>query len=160
MSKTSPKALSSSAARKVGQTCACFNLRKAARRVTQLFDEALRPAGLRATQFTLLTAIHLGGPVSIQELAERLVMERTTLTRNLRILERRELVQIASGTDRRVHEVSLTTAGTQLLARAYPYWQTAQEQVARSVGAERYQQLLSDLRPVIEASVVEIPSIA
>jgi DNA-binding MarR family transcriptional regulator len=64
-------------------SCACLHLRQASRRVTQLFDDALRPVGLRATQFTLLTAVHRLGPVPIQQLAQRLVMDRTTLTRNL-----------------------------------------------------------------------------
>ena len=155
MSPTPSKELSERAAREVGQTCACFNLRQAARRVTQLFDDALRPVELRATQFTLLTAVHNLGPIPIRQLAERLVMDRTTLTRNLQLLERRQLLLIESGNDRRVHEVSLTDAGATLLARAYPYWKKAQDRVTAAMGLERFERLLSDLSLAVEVVPTE-----
>src|SRR3954465_8869802 len=82
--------------------CTCFNLRKASRAVTQLYDEFLRPSGLRATPFSLLMLIRGLGPLRITELAEEAVMDRTTLKRNLELLQREGLVHIASGEDARV----------------------------------------------------------
>lgn len=142
--------LSHHAASEVGKTCACFNLRQATRRVTQLFDDVLRPVELRATQFTLLNAVRVMGPVPISQLAERLGMDRTTLTRSLQRLQRRDLVHIESGHDRRVHDVSLTREGAQLLARAYPHWQEAQKRVTDAMGGESFERLLSDLRQTAE----------
>ena len=140
------------AACEVSQTCSCFGLRRAARVVTQLFDEALRPTGLRATQFTLLTALRLRAPVPVRKLAEVLVTDRTTLTRNLKPLERRGLVRISQGADRRVREVVLTDEGHAILARAHPLWEEVQEKVAEHLGAQRLDRLLADLRAVEEVA--------
>jgi DNA-binding MarR family transcriptional regulator len=73
--------------------CACFNPRKVARAVTQLYDDALRPAGLRVTQFSLLVVVRMAGPVSVTRLAELTVLDRTTLTRNLELLERQGWIE-------------------------------------------------------------------
>ena len=82
-------------------SCACFSLRKVTRAVTQLYDEMLRPAGLRGTQFSLLVAVQMAGPVGVTRLAELTVMDRTTLTRNLELLQKQGLIEIAAGADRR-----------------------------------------------------------
>ncbi len=74
--------------------CTCFNLRKAARAVTQTYDKALKPSGLRATQFSLLRMVAKLGPVGIKDLAKALVIERTTLGRNLKVLSDRGLLEI------------------------------------------------------------------
>ncbi|HEY9847811.1 MAG TPA: MarR family transcriptional regulator, partial [Candidatus Caenarcaniphilales bacterium] len=92
----------------ISQVCACFNLRKASRAVTQLYDKVLQPSGLLATQFTLLSAIALTGSVTITRLAQELVMDRTTLARNLKPLERQGLIQIKPGQDQRTRIVTLT----------------------------------------------------
>lgn len=125
--------------------CACFNLRKAARAVTQLYDEALRPAGLRATQFTLLVSLRMRGRVAVTDLAEAAVMDRTTLTRNLQVLQKRGLLRFRPGEDRRVREVSLTARGHAALVRAYPLWERAQAEVAAGLGKGRLGRLASDL---------------
>lgn len=130
---------------KIGHVCACFNLRKATRALTQLYDEALRPAGLRTTQFTLLHAIRVAGPVSVRRLAAVVVMDRTTLTRDLRPLERQGLVSIEPGEDRRERKVDLTTKGAQVITQALPLWEKAQAQVAQGLGQDRLQRLLDDL---------------
>src|ERR687885_698919 len=91
--------------------CACFNTRKASRALTQLYDEMLRPSGLRSTQFTLLMVLRGRGPTSINGLAEATVTDRTTLSRNLAILEERGLVRVQPGEDARVRVVELTEAG-------------------------------------------------
>jgi DNA-binding MarR family transcriptional regulator len=132
--------------------CTCFNLRKATRAVTQLYDEALRPSGLRATQFSLLTAIGAFGTVSITDLAEEAVMDRTTLTRNLGVLEQEGLIRIEPGEDARVREVSLTPAAHEKLAEARSYWTKAQAHMTEALGKERVKRMLVDLASAIGAA--------
>lgn len=131
--------------------CACFNLRKAARAVTQFYDDTLRPSGLRTTQFSLLMVIGTFGRVSVTRLAEDAVMDRTTLARNLDLLEREGLVRIRVGEDARVREVELTPAAHEKLAAAFPYWEKAQAQVTKKLGAERTDRLLADLSVAVLA---------
>ena len=136
--------------------CVCYNLRKAARAVTQLYDEMLRPTGIRGTQYTLLAALRNLGSASISELAERTVTDRTTLTRNLRLLEERGLIRIEPGEDRRVREARLTDAGREALAEAYPYWRRAQDRMAESLTVTRMRRLLSDLSETVEAAQAQM----
>lgn len=135
--------------RGTGDSCACYNLRRATRLVTQLYDEALRPAGIRGTQFTLLAATAAMGSAPVQRLAEAIVMDRTTLTRNLAPLERDGLVSIRSGDDHRVREVSLTAKGRRILERAYPLWERVQAVLRDRVGDVRVEQLVSDLQATV-----------
>lgn len=116
------------------RNCTCFNLRKATRTVTQLFDETMQPAGLRATQFTLLAAINSIGEVAIRQLAQVLVMDRTTLTRNLKPLESSKLIKIVPGEDRRTRNLTLTGKGEKTLKKAMPYWIEAQSQAIERLG--------------------------
>jgi len=132
-------------------TCTCFNLRKAARAITQLYDDILRPSGLRATQFSLLTVIWTMGKASISRIAEEAVMDRTTLTRNLDLLEKQGLILIQAGEDARVREVSLTLAGHDSIAAAFPYWKKAQVLVSKNLGAGRVNRLLADLSAAVGA---------
>ncbi len=125
--------------------CTCFSVRKAARAVTQLYDAALEPSGLRATQFSLLASLRIGGPLTISRLAEAMVMDRTTLTRNLRPLDKQGLVSVAPGRDRRTRQVRLTARGRTRFTQAFPLWQRAQAQMAKGLGAARRKHLLSDL---------------
>ena len=134
-----------------GQACACFNVRKTARVITQLYDEVLRPTGMRITQFALLMAAGGLGPVTVTRLAKLGAMDRTTLTRNLRPLEERELIHIESGEDRRERQVTLTPRGQHALATAFPLWQEAQAKIVKGFGQERLQRLyaeLADLRAI------------
>lgn len=133
----------------VANTCACFNLRKASRTVTQLYDEILQPSGLLATQFTPLVAISIAGSTTITHLAEELVMDRTTLTRNLKPLERQGLIEIASGQDQRTRVVTLTTKGCEALALAIPLWEQAQASVVEGLGQNRWSTLLSNLADTV-----------
>jgi DNA-binding MarR family transcriptional regulator len=123
---TRKKNLSRSELQDVASNCACRRLRGAARAVTRLYNDALRPTGLRVTQFTLLVATELHGGPLISELADRLALERTTVTRELKLLEERGLVSITSGEDRRARVVEVTKAGRRALAAAYPRWREAQ----------------------------------
>jgi DNA-binding MarR family transcriptional regulator len=132
-----------------GRYCACFNLRKAARAVTSLYDEALRPTGLRATQFALLSITKTLGSVPVSQLAEAAVMDRTTLTRNLKPLEKRGLVRVRSGADRRVHEVTITARGRHLWTRSIPLWWRAQRRITDGLGEARLRALVADLEAAV-----------
>src|SRR5690348_12161045 len=127
-------------------TCACSNVRKAARAVTQLYDDVLQPIGLRSTQFTLLVAVALAGEASVTQLSGALVMDRTTLARNLKPLEIQGLLTIGEGTDRRRHLVRLTERGRQVLASALPLWEQAQHQVITRLGEKQWQALRDSLK--------------
>ncbi len=131
----------------IEETCASLNVRKAARVVTQLYDKVLQPTGLRSTQFNLLVAVALAGEAPVTRLAEVLVMDRTTLTRNLKPLISQGLLTIdAAGADRRRHLVRMTERGLQALATAQPYWEQAQGQVVTRLGQKRWQKLLAELK--------------
>jgi DNA-binding MarR family transcriptional regulator len=125
--------------------CNCLGIRQATRVVTQLYDEALAPAGLRSTQFSLLTAIAWMQPVSMNDLAARMVMDRTTLTRNLRPLVEAGLVTVRAGDDRRRREVALTRAGTRTLVEATGHWRSAQAEMRRALGDRRLASLRDHL---------------
>jgi DNA-binding MarR family transcriptional regulator len=140
--------------RTLGQAtrCACFSLRKAARAVTQLYDAALRPTGLRTTQFSLLVLLRLAGTVPMTRLAEEAVMDRTTLARNLGVLVRDGLVRVRQGADARVREVEITRAGVAKVEEAFPRWREAQRSVGRSLGARRMDRMLADLSAAVVAA--------
>lgn len=126
-------------------TCANMNLRKAARLVGQFYDQRLQPSGLRATQFTLLVAIERMGPISISVLADKMGLDRTTLTRNVRLLEREKLVEIFEGEDARVRVLALTERGESLVAETIPYWEEAQVEFLNRIGRQRWERLLTEL---------------
>jgi DNA-binding MarR family transcriptional regulator len=129
----------------VVSTCACFNLRKASRIVTQHFDAILEPSGLLITQFTILVAVAMVKAGTINELAEVLGMDRTTLTRNLKPLEREGWLKSEPGQDQRTRVVSLTPDGEAALAKALPLWKQAQSGVEETLGQQRWNTLLSHL---------------
>ncbi len=133
-------------------TCALNNLRKAMRATTQLYDEALAPSGLRATQFSVLAAIRLRDGVSMSHLAHMLVTDRTTLTRNLRPLEREGLIRVAPGRDARTRLVTLTDLGRAALEDAAPMREEAQARVEAALGGERYAALLDTLQEVVSVA--------
>lgn len=132
--------------------CAGFNLRKASRAVSQLYDEILRPTGIRGTQYSLLVVLKMCGSVSVTQLAEHTVIDRTTLTRNLEVMEKQGLVTIAPGGDRRTRMVTITKAGAAVLSKAYPLWQQAQTKIVEAMGGERLKALMADLSVLIEVS--------
>jgi DNA-binding MarR family transcriptional regulator len=132
--------------------CIGFNLRKANRAVTQHYDEILRPTGIRVTQYSLLVALKLVGPVLVTDLAEKIVMDRTTLTRNLEVMEKQGLVSVEPGEDRRTRQVTISETGTKVLLEAYPLWQQAQAKLRDSLGEERLQALMAGLKSLIAVS--------
>jgi DNA-binding MarR family transcriptional regulator len=111
-------------------------LRRTARQVTRNFDRALASAGLRLTQYSILANLDATGSTSVTALAERLAMDRTTLTRNLRPLEREGWVERLSGADPRARALALTGPGRERLERARPLWQTAERSFRRHLGRE------------------------
>lgn len=125
--------------------CCCLRLRQASRAVTQLYDEALRGTGLRATQMGVLATAASSPCISVCSLAERLVLDRTTLTRNLKPLEKRGLIRIEACSDRRTRSICITDAGRELLEKAYPLWSEVQEKVVGGMGDDRYDRLIGDL---------------
>ena len=117
--------------------CHCQALRQAARRVSALYDAAMAPLGLRISQFSILSRLRSGGPRGIQALAAELAMDRTTLGRNIRPLERDGLLAaIPDPDDKRARLLSLTPAGGALVARAMPAWREAQAAYEALYGAE------------------------
>lgn len=128
--------------------CACFNLRKAARAMTNLYDEYLRPVGLSITQLTLLMVLEQAKEISISRLAELIMMDRTTLTRDLKPLERRGLIQISEGEDRRQRLISLTSEGHHLLEKAIPQWKLAQTRFLERFGVEQFESFLGQLMSI------------
>jgi DNA-binding MarR family transcriptional regulator len=125
--------------------CTCANLRKAARVVTQVYEAALQPTGLKATQFTLLATLSKRGDLPLTRLAEALVMDRTTLTRNLKPLVGKGLVRVDQDEDQRVRRISLTDAGRGILDEALPLWRKTQSRFVESLGRERWSGFLDDL---------------
>lgn len=132
--------------------CAGFNLRKASRAVGQFYDEILRPAGIRGTQYSLLVAIKLNGPVLVTKLAEDVVMDRTTLTRNLEILGKQGLVNVSSGDDRRTRMVTISNQGLAVLTKAYPLWEQAQAKIREKMSPDHLTELLAGLSALVAAT--------
>ncbi|MDB6123683.1 MAG: MarR family transcriptional regulator [Pedosphaera sp.] len=130
------------------ENCACFNVRRVARVITQFFDAKVRCHGIRPTQTPILGALQAKDGWGMAELSEWLGMERTTLVRNLRPLQRDGLVRAnGSGRGGRV-ELEITQKGRTALAKALPGWRSAQNKVVAILGEERWSAIISDLEQV------------
>ncbi len=127
------------------QVCACANLRRATRMVTQTYDAALRPVGLRATQFTMLSVLAKRGQIRQSKFADILGMDGTTLTRNLQPLLKNEWIQIDREEDQRVRLISITKLGRDVLDQAVPLWRQVQSRFVTGLGDERWSGLLGTL---------------
>jgi DNA-binding MarR family transcriptional regulator len=129
--------------------CNCLALRQATRHVTQFYDQFLTPSGLRATQYSILARLKRKGAMTINSLAAELVMDRTTLGRNIRPLQRDGVIAVGPGkSDRRRKELSLTQAGLARFEAAEKGWTRAQAQFERTVGAARAKALRGLLEDV------------
>ena len=122
------------------QACAVMNFRQVARSVTARFDDQLRSVGLRATQLNLLMAIETSAAATVTDLAEILAMDRTTMTRNLKLLRDRGLVQ--------GKRIALTDKGRRKAAVALPLWEKAQAEILDGLGRQRWTALLGELAVV------------
>ena len=136
----------------MARTCACLNFRKGSRSVTQFFDQTLAPTGLRSTQLVILIAGELLGPSSIARLARELVMDRSTLTRNLKPLLNRGLLQLSPAENGKQKSVQVTAEGRAALVHSAPYWQRAQNQLVSRFGSEHWNRIISDLGSIVEAT--------
>ena len=136
------------------EQCNCLAVRQAARHVTQLYDQFLAPSDLRTTQFSILAALQAAGPLSINRLAEQLVMDRTTLGRNIQPLEREGLIETAPGrADRRVKELHLTKDGAARVRTATAGWKKAQARFEEVFGRKRSAELRALLGGVVSTQL-------
>jgi len=126
--------------------CACFDLRKATRAVSRLYDDCLRPLGLNITQYSLLRVIESEPQITVSTLGRYMVMDRTSVTRALLPLERDGLVRSDAGSDKRTRIVSLTKKGANLLANARPRWENAQKIFLELIGDRRWTAMRGLLR--------------
>ncbi|PKR49998.1 MarR family winged helix-turn-helix transcriptional regulator [Thalassospira povalilytica] len=130
----------------VRDSCLCLHVRRAARTIARRFDDAFRPLDLTSGQYSLLMSLNRPSPPHMKDVADLLAMDRTTLTANLKPLERRGLVEITPDPkDKRGRLLSLTKDGMALLARAFPIWKETQNQLESLVADSNAQQLLADL---------------
>lgn len=135
----------------IAATCTNFRLRKLARLVGAIYDEALRPSGLKGTQFNQLVALALMQTATVKRLAQILVVDRTSLTRSLAPLERDGLVRSQPGEDARERNLALTDLGRQRLQAAMLLWQQAQARVSKTLGPEKTRKLGKSLKRATEA---------
>jgi DNA-binding MarR family transcriptional regulator len=129
--------------------CNCLAARQAARYLTAAYDQALSPANLRATQFSILYRLARNGALTIGELAASMAMDRTTLSSNLKPLERDGLLEMVPGEDRRVRKITITSAGMSRYRIAFPLWQGVQQEFEDSYGQKRAETLRNSLRKVL-----------
>ena len=122
--------------------CMCSSFRRTARALTQLYEEAFRPMGLRATQFTILQFLSIAGEVSQGHLGQMLAMDSTSLTRTLAHMVRHGWIAERRGFDRRERLLRLSRAGEKQLARALPVWEQVQSRLRRKLGEPRWKELL------------------
>ncbi|RWX79188.1 MarR family transcriptional regulator [Neorhizobium lilium] len=122
-------------------TCHCILLRKASRKLSSYYDEALAPLGVNIGQFSLLRNIHRLQPISLTELAAQVELDRSTVGRNTKVLERMGLVAISHGEDQREALISLSEEGKLLLKRGAPLWDGVQDEIEARLGAEKTRQL-------------------
>ena len=122
--------------------CMCGSFRRTSRALTHLYEEALRPLELRATQLTILQALSLAGEVSQGQLGEMLAMDSTSLTRTLAIMRRKGWIAERRGEDRRERRLRLANAGEVKLRRALPVWEKVQSRLRRQLGEQAWDNLL------------------
>jgi DNA-binding MarR family transcriptional regulator len=135
--------------------CTCLAIRQAARHVSQFYDQHLAPSGLRITQFSILAKLKAGGPMTINNLAEALVMDPTTLGRNILPLQRDGLVAVARGVgDRRRKELHLTDGGVKRFGEAWTYWTNAQAGFDAAFGSRQDLELRTLMRAVTSTELV------
>lgn len=120
----------------VDTICLCIGLRSAANRLTRVYDEALAPAGLTVTQFFQLITIRKHGAPTLRMLAQAIGLDRSTLGRNVRLLEKQGLVVIAPGEDARTRTIRVTDAGKAAYRRALPLWQATQDRLVGRIGED------------------------
>jgi DNA-binding MarR family transcriptional regulator len=135
--------------------CMCGNVRRTARALTQLYEEALRPVGLRTTQFTILQVLQRAGEVLQGQLGEILAMDSTSLTRTLRIMVRQDWVTERRGRDRRERWLRLSEGGKEMLGKAMPVWEEVQARLRERFGEEQWRNFQRLANQVTELAKTE-----
>lgn len=133
-------------------SCACATARQMARVLTQLYDGKLRGTGLEAPQFGLLMTLEKQGACSQSEIGRRYALDKTTVSRNLRVLERKGWIEGSAGRDKRTREFRLTAAGREGLARAKPKWKEAQSQLQSGMTEAQWETMFRTFRAVTQTA--------
>lgn len=133
--------------------CASLNFRRTARAVTQLYDAALQESGIRSTQFAILVAIAKNQPVSMGTLAEVLMIDRTTMTRSVQLLNKEGLLTISDRESMRQRFLALTPKGVKTLGRSLPVWRKAHAQFVATVGEDYWFDLRNELENLAHVAV-------
>jgi len=145
-------------------TCAALNFRRTARAVTRLYDLALAPSGIRATQMAILTAVAKFQPVPISRIGEILVLDQTTLTRSLRLLQKQGFLEISPRAVKRQRFLTLTDSGVRALALAVPLWRAVQAKFLSELGKDNWSVLRNELerlaRGAVQMEALELREIA
>jgi DNA-binding MarR family transcriptional regulator len=140
--------------------CACFDLRKATRAVSRMYDDFLRGAGVNITQFSQLRLIRAEKEISVSTLGRYMIMDRTSITRALVPLKRDGLINSRPGADKRIRIVSLTKKGVKLVEDAEPKWRRAQEALMEAIGEDHWsalRSLLRDTTRTVRRRIVDMP---
>lgn len=132
----------------VAGTCACHKMRAAARKITRRYNDALKPAGIKATQFTILVSVGLNEGATLTALSGEMAMDRTTLSRNLGPLERQALIEICDDGVGRARSARLTAKGVRAMETALPLWRKAQRSLRRSLGDDVWERVQAELTTV------------
>ena len=133
-------------------SCTCGELRKAARAVTLLYDNAFKSSGLLSTQLGVLHVIYTSESIRISHLAKELGMDRTTLTRNLSVLERQGYINISAGKDTRTRIITITSKGCGTVAKAIPLWNDVQRKVKKQMGEDSWSALMDSLSQFVRVA--------
>ena len=133
--------------------CLCGALRTATRAVTRVYDEELRPAGIRITQYSLLRILDAVGPLPQSQLAERLAAEKTTMSRSLQLVTSKGWTRVLPGQDRRERIIEITQRGRAQLAKSAPHWERAQDRLRDALGETRWRALRDVLPASTEAAL-------
>ena len=134
--------------------CNCANMRRAARAITKIYDKALEPSNLRATQFAALMYIKGDGPLNISALAKIMVLDRTTLVRNLKPLEAAGYIENIPTPDPRERRVQVTEEGRRVIGLALPHWKEVQRRMSEQIGRENLN-ILERIVTVLESSAID-----
>jgi DNA-binding MarR family transcriptional regulator len=130
--------------------CLCAVIRKTGRALTRQYDQYLKPSGLKVTQYSMLVNIDRNKDITVSDLAKLLLMDQTTVTRNLRVLEKSEYIQTSPDpTDNRVKRIQVTETGKAKIDEAKPFWEIAQEEMVRILGREDIEHLFDSLKKVV-----------
>lgn len=133
--------------------CVCASLRQASRAITQIYDEALQPSGLRAMQFQILSTLEVLKEAALKDLAQILTLDQTTLTRSLKLLEEQGWIAQKPSSDRRLRVFALSRSGKAVLLRAKPLWERVQAETLTILDQEAWQSTRGQLKALIAHAV-------